>query len=138
MPQKDAFLSAGDFLKYSLTLATGALVFSLELVKEDVSLTAAAKWLLVFAWVLLLVSVIGGVLTFARFPVQMADSNYNLADRLLVLPWRIHQVAFALGIVCLGITLVVALLSRAPTTTPGFAGANSEFMKCPEKMPPSK
>lgn len=112
-PQKEAFLSAGEFLKYSLTLATGALVFSAELVKEDVALPMTAKLVLVFAWITLLVSVISGILTFARFPVQMAASNYDLEDRLLVLPWRVHQAAFGLGIVCLGITLIVALLSRA-------------------------
>jgi hypothetical protein len=47
---RTAVTAAAEFIKYTLALGTGALVFSAGLVTDNVQLSIFAKWLLVFSW----------------------------------------------------------------------------------------
>ena len=109
---KDGLKSAAEYLKYTLALATGSLVFSAGLVGKDVRVSTEAGWFLIAAWGLLVTAIVAGLIAFARVPVLLHDANYDLKDPFVVWPWRVHQVAFAFGIISLGIALVLVLLTK--------------------------
>jgi hypothetical protein len=125
-PAKEGMESAGEFLKFTLGLATGAMVFSLGLAKVPYTSPGWSVALIVATWVTLAVCIVGGVLTMARIPILLAEGNYDLEDSHLVWPWRVHQVAFGAAMVCLSIVLVRAVFVQAPSTpgprvTPGVS-----------------
>jgi hypothetical protein len=108
-PGKVALTTAAEFMKYTIALGTGSLVFSAGLVSQDIGLPTYGKVLLILSWVSLVASVIAGVLAYSRIPIQLAEENYDLEDKWFTYPGRVHQGAFLLGIVCLGAALIVAL-----------------------------
>jgi hypothetical protein len=103
-----------EVAKYTTALATGALVFSADLVTKDVTLTRAANILLIISWVSITLSIIAGILCYSRFPIMTADDNKDIEDGLLVWPGRIHQVLLLIGIFFLGGALVVTLFAGKP------------------------
>jgi hypothetical protein len=100
---------AGEFAKYLTALATGALVFSAELLKKDYTLPINSKRLLLASWICLALSTLCGLAALARIPVMMVEKTEDLEDRLLKWPLRGQQVFLPLGIVTLGIALFLAL-----------------------------
>jgi hypothetical protein len=103
-----------ELAKYTTTLATGALVFSADLITKDVALSTTAKSFLIASWIALTLSIVAGILTISRFPIMTADGNSNVEDTLLVWPGRIHQVLILLGMMLLGTALVLALAAKGP------------------------
>jgi len=120
-PGHEALTTAAEFIKYFTALATGALVFSAGLVSDKITLTPIAQWLLTASWALIAASVLGGVLAYARIPIQLAAATYDLEDKWLTYPARGQQVAFILSMLCLAAALFSAL------TAPSVAGANYQI-----------
>jgi len=109
-PKKEGLEKAGELLKLTLALSTGALVFGVGLVKEQSGLTAPAKWIILVAWTLLGLAAGSGILAISAIPMMMAKGNYDLEDKFLTWPARVHQVTFFVGIILLGVALATALL----------------------------
>jgi hypothetical protein len=111
-PGKDGLQSAGEVLKVTLTLATGALVFGAGLVKDYATFPGFSYVTVLLAWVLLGLSAGAGILALSAVPMMLSKSNYDLEDPYLTWPARVHQLAFAIGILLLGISLARAIRSR--------------------------
>src|SRR5713101_351001 len=90
----DALKAAGDIIKLSIGLATGALVFSVGLLPNSPLYTLFVRGCLVAAWTLLLLSIGTGVLSQAAVPVLMDDQDYDIENPWFTYPGRIHQVLF--------------------------------------------
>lgn len=112
-PQKEGLEKAGELLKLTLSLSTGALVFGAALVKEQLDFSGATKWAVIGAWVLLSLAAASGILAISAIPMMVAKSNYDLEDKFLTWPARVHQVTFIIGIVLLGFALASSLLKAS-------------------------
>lgn len=103
-------LAAGvDVLKVTLTLATGTLVFSAGLLTEKVKVGTASKYLLVFSWCSLGISILAGALAYMRVPVMIAEGKCDIEDGWFKRPGQVHNVAFLLGVIALGIAMIMIL-----------------------------
>lgn len=111
-PEKEGLLATTEFLKFTIALGAGALVFGGGLVGDKLTLPTKAGWLLIASWALLGLSVAAGVLAYARIPIMLAESNYDLEDRFFTWPGRAHQLLFGAGMICLGFALALALFAR--------------------------
>jgi len=100
---------AGEFVKYLTALATGALVFSAELLKKDYVIPSTARHLILISWAFLALSALFGLAALARIPLMMKEGTDDLEDDFLKWPLRAQQVFLPLGIVALGIALGLAL-----------------------------
>ncbi|SRR6266496_513973 len=98
--------------KATLALATGTLVFSAGLLKENIKFTCSSKWLLGISWCFLGVSIIAGLLVHLRVPIMIAEDKQDIHDRLFGIPGQIHHIAFVLGVVLLGIAMIVILAAK--------------------------
>lgn len=107
-----ALTAAVDVLKVTLTLATGTLVFSAGLLKENVTVSTASKYLLEFSWFALGVSVAAGALAYSRVPVMIGDGQPNIEDQRFKTPGMIHHIAFFLGVTALGVAMIVILSAK--------------------------
>ena len=85
-PAKDGLQSANEFLKFTLSLATEALVFNLDLAKEPYTTPNWSVLLVVLTWVALAIAIVGGILTMARIPTLLTEQDFDLEDSLLVWP----------------------------------------------------
>ena len=112
LQSKDGLIETISFLKFSLALATGSLVFSAGIVKDNICLSLETKVLLVLSWIMLGGSVACGVLAYMRIPILIAKENYNLRDSYLEIPGQIHQILFGFGTFLLGVALSFALFSK--------------------------
>ena len=108
--QKEGLEKAGDLLKLTLALSTGALVFGVGLAKEQSGFSGVTKWAILIAWILLGVAAASGIIAISAIPMMIARSNYDLEDKFLTWPARVHQVTFIFGIILLGIALAGSLL----------------------------
>lgn len=104
--------AAVDVLKYTLTLATGSLVFSASLLKEDVVITCVGKYLLGVSWCCLGCSIVAGALAFSRVPVMIAEGNADINDKWFKWPGRIHHIAFLVGVLVLGSAMTLILFNK--------------------------
>lgn len=95
-----------------LKIATGTLVFSAGLLKEDIQLGCAGKWLLGISWFCLGISIITGSVAQLRVPVMIAEDKPNIADKWFEPPGRIHHIAFVLGVVFLGAAMIAILSAK--------------------------
>jgi hypothetical protein len=109
-PGKEGLASAGELMKLTVALATGALVFGAGLVKEQLNLGIVAKFAIIFAWSCLGISAAAGIWAISAIPIMLAKSNYDLEYKDLTHPARIHQVSFMIGILALGMALAISLL----------------------------
>jgi hypothetical protein len=107
---------AGEFAKYLTALATGALVFSAELLKKDYVLPDQARHLVLASWICLALSALFGLATLARIPMMIVEKTDDLEDFFLKWPLRGQQVFLTLGIMALGIAMVLALWHPAYST----------------------
>jgi len=105
-------LATTEFLKFTIALGAGALVFGGGLVGDKLTLPLRGGWLLIGSWALLGLSVATGVLAYARIPIMLAESNYDLEDKFFTWPGRAHQLLFGLGMIFLGLALALALFGR--------------------------
>jgi hypothetical protein len=128
---KSALVAAGEVVKYLTALATGAIVFSAGLLSEKILISGWAKAWIFLSWVLLAISVAGGLLGGMRVPVQLSKQNYNLQDKYFEWPIRIQQITFFLGIVALGIAMALILVahgkSESVTEPPPPATPSPQF-----------
>lgn len=104
--------AAVDAHKATLALATGTLVFSAGLLKEQIQFSCVAKWLLAISWCLLAVAIVAGLLVYLRVPIMIAEDKPNISDKYFEIPGRIHQVAFVLGVILLGVAMIVILAAK--------------------------
>jgi hypothetical protein len=105
----DALKAAGEILKVSTGLATGALVFSVGLLPSAASTGPVIHAILAITWVILFLSVIGGVLAQSAIPVLMAENRLDLEAPTFTWPGRVHQVLFGFAVLGLAIVLTAAL-----------------------------
>jgi hypothetical protein len=111
-PCKEGLKQLIDLLKFTLALVTGSLVFSVGLLKEDIAFNTCAKYFLLFSWLALTFSAVAGVLAYMRIPMLIANQDYSMRDKFMEIPARIHQIAFIIGLLLLGVTLVIALFLK--------------------------
>ena len=109
---KTALVAAAEVVKYLTALATGAIVFSAGLLNEKILISGWAKGWIFLSWVLLAVSVAGGLLGGMRVPVQLSKQNYDLQDKYFEWPIWIQQITFFFGIVALGIAMALILVAH--------------------------
>jgi hypothetical protein len=100
---------AGEFAKYLTALATGALVFSAEILKKEYVLLDLSRHLLLISWGFLGLSAVCGLAVLARIPVMMAEKTEDLEDKYLEWPLRGQLLFMFLGIVALGTGLSLTL-----------------------------
>jgi len=110
--ESKALSAAVEAVKFSLALATGTLVFSAELLKEEVRIGPPAKVLLAASWCILGISIVAGVLAYLRVPVMISEDKPGIHDKWFEWPGRIHHVAFLLGVAILGLAMICILLDR--------------------------
>jgi len=108
----DALKAAGDIIKLSTGLATGALVFGVGLLPNAPVYTPFVRGCLVASWGLLLVSIVAGVFSQAAIPVLIEDRNYSIEDPYFTYPGRAHQVLFGLGLLALALGLSAVLYAE--------------------------
>jgi hypothetical protein len=107
---------AGEFAKYLTALATGALVFSAELLKKDYVLPDTSRHLVLASWICLALSALFGLAAIARVPMMMVEKTEDLEDTFLKWPLRGQQFFLPIGIIALGIALMLALWHPASST----------------------
>jgi hypothetical protein len=127
-PGKDALEKATDLLKVTVALSTGALVFSAGLTKEHLDFALWQTLVLVAAWALLAVAAASGLMAVSAIPPMLAKKDYNLENKFLTWPARIHQITFAIGILLLGIALASLLFRGAPADKSKVAGIGPELI----------
>lgn len=110
--QHAALNKAGEFVKYLAALATGALVFSKDLLGKDFVITSGTRIFILVAWCLLTLSVVAGIFALARIPMMLREGTYDLEDKYLILPLRAQQVLCFLGVLALGGALIAVLWSK--------------------------
>jgi hypothetical protein len=113
-PKKEALQSAAEFLKLTVTLATGALVFGAGLVKDALSLGIISRWLIVVSGLLLGLASAAGILALAAIPMMLERVDYEVRDKYFERPIRVHQLTLAAGVMLLGIALATAILGNRP------------------------
>jgi len=101
-----------DVLKLTLTLATGTLVFSAGLLKEQVDVGTASKSLLISSWCSLGLSILAGALAYLRVPVMINRNRSDIKDEWFEIPGRVHHVAFLLGVTALGTAMIIIMLAK--------------------------
>ena len=123
-PKKSALVSAANFIKFIVALATGALVVSALLIANQISLSTPGVVLLILSWLALALSVLAGVIAYSKIPTKFADKDYDiLTDRRLRSALAITGGLFVAGIVSFSLALSSALFSSMgiqPTPTPTF------------------
>jgi len=110
--EERALAAATEAVKLTLGLATGALVFSAGLLKEDVQLGHSARCLMAWSWGLLSLAIIAGTLAYLRVPVKTTEGNYDLHDPWFAVPGVAHHLSFLAGMVALGLAMVDILFGR--------------------------
>lgn len=118
---------ASEFGKYLTALATGALVFSAEILKKDYVLPDSSRHLILLSWAFLALSVLCGLAVLARIPVMMAEKTEDLEDKYLEWPLRGQYLFMIIGIFALGGALSLALWHT------GSSGADEhKVAQCPQ------
>ena len=79
--ESKAVSAAVEVIKTTLALATGTLVFSAGLLKEDVEINCVAQHWLVASWFFLGVSIIAGAIAYSRIPVMINEDKPDINDR---------------------------------------------------------
>lgn len=116
-PEKEALLATMEFVKYTIALGGGALVFGAGLVGDKLTLPWGAAWALMLSWLLLGLSVGAGVGAYGRIIVKIEESKYGWRNDLLFMrlgQW--HQGLFVFGMFFLGLALAIALFLKAGTS----------------------
>lgn len=126
----DALKAAGDIIKVSTGLATGALVFSVGLLPNAWTYTPLTRGLLIASWFLLFGSIVAGILSQAAIPVLMADQDYDIEHKWYTYPGRIHQGVFLVAVFILAWALTTIVYSepshlRVRTAAEAIARARS-------------
>lgn len=101
-----------DLLKFTIALATGSLVFSAGLLTEDIKLNCLAKFCLFLSWLALAISAAAGVLAYMRIPMLIANQDFNMRDKFMEIPGRIHHISLVVGVLSLGVALIIALIKK--------------------------
>jgi hypothetical protein len=116
-PKKEALQSASEFLKLTVTLATGALVFGAGLVKDASTLGLVSRLLIVGSGLLLGAAAATGVLALAAIPMMLERVDYEVRDKYFERPIQVHQLSLAAGAMLLGIALATAMFEKRPEPT---------------------
>jgi len=99
-------LDAGaDFIKLSVSLATGAFVFGIGLFANTGILLDWERIALVTAEVALIIAIVAGYAAYSRVPIILNKSEPSIQDWRMNLAGIVHQGAFLAGIMILAIVL---------------------------------
>ena len=102
-----------DLLKFTIALASGSLVFSLGLLlAEKIDFTCWVKFFLFSSWLSLALSAAAGVLSYMRIPVLIANQDFNMRDKFMEIPGKIHHISFIIGILSLGIAVLIVIIQK--------------------------
>jgi hypothetical protein len=104
--------SAAEVLKATLVVATGTLVFSAGLLKENIHLSCLGKWLLGISWFCLGISIVTGSVAHLRVPVMIAEDKPDIHDKWFKSPGQIHHIAFIFGVIFLGAAMIAILATK--------------------------
>ncbi|MDB5071513.1 MAG: hypothetical protein JWM87_2624 [Candidatus Eremiobacteraeota bacterium] len=94
-----------DFIKVSVSLATGAFVFGIGLFANTGVLLDWERVALVLAEIALITSIVAGYGAYSRVPIMLHRDKPDIHDDRLTLAGRWHQLAFLAGIVIMAIVL---------------------------------
>jgi hypothetical protein len=103
-PEQSAMQQAQEFVRFLIGLGSAVIGFSTTLIDR-----AALKdtHFLLGIWILMGLSIVGGILCYSRSIVMLSKSKFSLTDRFLESPARVQQFAFVVGMLLMGWTLVV-------------------------------
>jgi hypothetical protein len=125
-PRQAALDKAGEFVKYLAALATGALVFSKDLLGKDFTITADTRYFILVAWGCLAFSVVAGIFALGRIPMMMHEGTDDLEDKYLEFPLRAQQMLCFLGVLALGGALIAVLWTKPGSASTAGGGASSQ------------
>jgi hypothetical protein len=139
-PRQAALDKAGEFAKYLAALATGALVFSKDLLGKDFTITGDTRYFILGAWGCLAFSVVAGIFALARIPMMIRAGTHDLEDKYLAFPLRAQQVLCFLGVLALGGALTAILWTKPASGETSNSSASSqdkrgEFTQCQYACP---
>jgi hypothetical protein len=102
--EQSAMQQAQEFVRFLIGLGSAVIGFSTTLIDR-----AALKgtYFLHGIWVLMGLSILGGMFCYSRTVVMLSKSKFSLTDRYLEFPGRVQQVAFFFGIILVAWTLFV-------------------------------
>jgi hypothetical protein len=122
---KAAFTSAADLAKQLLTLGTAVLAVTVTFSKDLIErIPESDRWLLWMAWLLLALSLAGGILalmalTGALGSDRVEDSALNVYTRSIQIPFVLQILLFGGGLAFLIVAGAAAIDVSTPPSTPG-------------------
>lgn len=125
-PRHAALDKSAEFTKYLAALATGALVFSKDLLGKDFTIAGDSRYFIFGAWSCLALSVVAGIFSLARIPMMIGKETYDLEDKYLVFPLRAQQVLCFLGVLALGGALTAILWTKPASGEASNSSASSQ------------
>src|SRR3984957_5833941 len=103
-PEQSAMQQAQEFVRFLIGLGSAVIGFSTTLIDRT---ALKETYFLHGIWVLMSLSILGGILCYSRTVVMLSKSKFSLTDRYLEFPGRVQQVAFFFGIILVAWTLFV-------------------------------
>jgi hypothetical protein len=114
-----AFAAAVDLSKLLLSLATGALVFSIGLVTPNgFTFTALQKSMLIVSWIFLFIAAAAGIFALGRALLLLNASTPKIDDGRLKGAVAIQELAIGGGILGVALALILALGSAPVAARP--------------------
>jgi hypothetical protein len=110
-----AFDAAADVAKQLITLATGVLALTITFAKDVTANTAAHKWVLIVAWIVYLLSILGGVWTLLALTGSLERGKESIYGANVRVPAFAQVVLFLAATVLI---IVYAALSLGTAATP--------------------
>ncbi len=121
-PVPAAFAAAVDLSKLLLSLASGALVFSIGLVTPTgFTFTPLQKSMLIVSWIFLFVAAAAGIFALGRALLLLNASTPKIDDGRLKGAVAIQELAIGIGILGVALALILALGSAPVATHPLIA-----------------
>jgi hypothetical protein len=133
--EKRAFDAAGTFVTSLTGFATGALVFGIGLsANSGVTYDRPSQYLLVASWVLLALSLFGGIVVLATMPMHIVNHRSLFSSPYFENPIRFQQGTFFLALLALAVVLARSTLHAVPADSvavPSAAAAVALAVKAP-------
>ena len=106
---KESIKLVQDITKQILTLTTGILALSATFIKILIPLSPVFTIILFFAWGLLTLSIIGGILTLSSIVHKLEESKYEPFAKCTVIPAIVQWSCFVVGFILLWIFVIINL-----------------------------
>jgi hypothetical protein len=108
MPEKEGLQTAIDFTKYLLTLAGGAIAFGIQ-----PSFFGSSPWLKAMALISLIslsVSIVAGLMVYARGCVLLSEGKYKLEDDRIRFWGLLNVATFVFSFFLLALSVAVKII----------------------------